>query len=41
MAAAGEMVIGKAAGGEAARIAPAGKVAMHGGGWEGYHYNSY
>ncbi len=35
------MVIGKEAGGEAARMAAAGKVAMHGGGWEGGHYNSY
>jgi hypothetical protein len=33
MAAAGEMAIGNAAGGEAARIAAAGKVTMHGGSW--------
>ncbi len=33
MAVAGEMAIGKAAGGEAARVAAAMKVAMHGGGW--------
>ncbi len=33
MAAAGEMAIGKAAGGEVARMAAAGKVAMRGGGW--------
>ncbi len=33
MAAAEEMAIGKAAGGDAARIAAAGKAALHGGGW--------
>jgi hypothetical protein len=32
MAVAGEMTIGKVAGGEAARMAAARKVAMHGGG---------
>jgi hypothetical protein len=32
MAAAGEMTIGKGAGGEAALMAAAGNVAMHGGG---------
>jgi hypothetical protein len=35
MAAAGEMAVGKAASGEAARMTAAGKAAMHGGGRRG------